>query len=125
MRADPSPFASADPCTLLKRLVVGTEAIQAALDRGDAVLALAQIRDRELAVRSLCQQLSSGTALAELGALRPLWEELVEHDRRIEQRLERLRSETSDALRTVGRDRRALGQFRAPPAGASVLSDLG
>ncbi|MFN7954399.1 MAG: hypothetical protein U0610_21915 [bacterium] len=114
----------ADPRELLARLLLGSAAIEAALDRGDSHGALDQIRRRELLVRSLTQQLA-GAPSTSIDPLRDLYAELAERDRRIEVRLERLRAETMNALRAVHRERRSLTSFQAPDAGPALLSDHG
>lgn len=123
MNATPPP-RFADPRELLARLLRGSAAIEAALDRGDSRGALDELHKRELLVRSLSQQLADAPS-ASIDPLRDLYDELAERDRRIEVRLERLRAETMNALRTVHRERRSLRSFRASDAGPAFVSERG
>ncbi|MBK7972662.1 MAG: hypothetical protein IPK07_05075 [Deltaproteobacteria bacterium] len=118
----PNPFAG--PRELLDRLIAGTDAIEAALTRGDGADALDRIRAREILVRSLGQQLA-GAPRPLVESLRERWTALGQRDRQIELHLERLRSEASDALRSAARGRKTLGSLRTGAPAGSLLSDLG
>lgn len=123
MTANPSP-PFVGPGELLDRLIAGSAAIEAALERGDGAEALDRIRSRELLVRSLTQQLAGAPAPL-VDSLRERWCTLHERDRRIEVRLERLRAEAGDALRSVNRGRKTLGALRTGTPSGSILSDVG